>query len=72
MNKKASTLPKFITASMPVTFDVEEIIADIAYDKDEDDVTIEEVKEYIQDTYMEILSMSKSPAALTDEYGQSV
>lgn len=65
-------VPKFITASMPITFDVEEIIADIAYNKDSDNVTLKEIKQYIQDTYLEILSTSKSPAALKDEYGQSV
>lgn len=66
------TFPKFITASMPVTFNVEEIITDMKYDKDSDDVTLEELKEYIHETYLEILSISTAPPAMTDEYGVSV
>lgn len=69
---KISDGPKFITASMPVTFSVADVAADLAYDKDSDDVTLEDVKEYIQESYLEILSINTSPAALTDEYGQSV
>lgn len=72
MNKHTRDLPDFITASMPVTFDVEEIVEHIMYNKDSEDVTLDEVKEYIQETYIEILSTSKSPARLSDEYGQSV
>ena len=82
--KKFESFPKTITASMPITFCVADIIEDLKYNMTESAVTMKDVVDYIQDSFTEDMKdfFSKDSiyaenervykAVLVDEHGQKI
>jgi len=71
-SSRVKSFPKTITAAIPITFRVSDIVDDLKYDMTESAVTLDDVKEYIQEQYLEILSMGTEKVSLSDEHEQPV
>lgn len=68
------TLPESITAMRTVTYDVRQIIEDLAecHDKKEEEITLADVVDYIHDLAIEDLATSRMGIIFQDENGGEI